>query len=331
MGLADLKEVLETFPRRVAKELLVGMETPDDAAVYELREDLLVVQTVDFFTPIVDDPYLFGQISAANSMSDIYAMGGRPVTAMNIVCFPCGLDLQILAEILRGGREKAEEANVLIVGGHTVEDEVPKYGMSVTGTVERENVVTIDKAKPGDYLVLTKPLGIGLLATALKGGLLAEEEMKDAILVAAQLNKAASEAMVFAGVKAGTDVTGFGLLGHLYEMMEASKTSAEIWLDQIPIWPKAQEYAEIGVVPAGTRRNRDALAEWVLTEPGIDKFWLDILFDPQTSGGLLISVSPEKKDKLLAELSRKEVACRAIVGRVDSGQPGTARVKKGER
>jgi selenide,water dikinase len=330
MGLADLKKVLESFPRQVSKELLVGIETPDDAAVYELKEDLLLVQTVDFFTPIVDDPYLFGQIAAANSMSDVYAMGGKPLTALNIVCFPCGLDLEILAELLRGGREKAEEAGVLIVGGHSVEDEVPKYGMSITGTVQRENIVTISKAKPGDYLVLTKPLGIGILATALKGGLLSEEDMKDAILAAAELNRAASEAVVSAGVNAGTDVTGFGLLGHLYEMMEASKASAEIWVDQVPIWPQAQEYAEMGVVPGGTRRSREALANRTMVEPGIKKFLLDILFDPQTSGGLLVCASPDKKDKLLAELSKRKVAWRAIVGRVTSGEPGLIRVKKGE-
>jgi selenide,water dikinase len=328
MGLADLKQVLESFPRRVAKELLVGMETPDDAAVYELKEDLLLVQTVDFFTPIVDDPYLYGQIAAANSMSDVYAMGGKPLIALNIVCFPCGLELKILAELLRGGREKAEEAGVLIVGGHSVEDEVPKYGMSVTGIVQRENIITINKAQPNDYLVLTKPLGIGILATALKGGLISEDDMKDAIGSAAELNRGASEAAVAAGVSAGTDVTGFGLLGHLYEMMEASKCAAEIWLDQVPIWPEALRHAEMGVVPGGTRRSREALANRITVGQGIEKSWLDILLDPQTSGGLLLCVSPDGKDNLLRELSQRKVAWGALVGRVTLGEPGTIILKR---
>lgn len=328
MGLGDLRKILHTFPQQAAKELLVGIETADDASVYQLREDILLIQTLDFFTPIVDDPFLYGQISAANSLSDVYAMGGKPLTALNIVCFPCGLDLSILAEILRGAREKTEEAGVLIVGGHSVEDEVPKFGMSVIGIVEKKDIVRVSGAKPGDYLVLTKPLGIGLLATALKGGLISEDDINDELKSATQLNRGASEAMVEVGVNAGTDITGFGLLGHLFEMMEASGSSAEIWVDQTPIWPKALEYAELGVVPGGTKSSREAVKEQVVIDKALGKAWLDILFDPQTSGGLLISVAAELKEALLDKLSRKGVSTKAVIGRVQEDRKGIIRVKE---
>ncbi len=317
---------MQNFPVQTAEELLVGIETADDASIYRLTENILLVQTLDFFTPVVDDPYLYGQISAANSFSDVYAMGGKPLTALNIVCFPCRLDLSILAEILRGAREKAEEAGVLIVGGHSVEDEVPKFGMSVVGVVEEKSIVRVNGAKKGDYLVLTKPLGIGILATALKGGLISEDDIRGELKSVTQLNKRASEAMIAVGVNAGTDITGFGLLGHLFEMMEASGTSAEVWVNNIPIWPKAQEHAEMGVVPGGAKSNRDALKDQIIADSALEKVWLDILFDPQTSGGLLMSVSPERKKSLLDALSQRGVDTRAVIGRVLKEKPGTIRV-----
>lgn len=278
------------------------------------------MQTVDFFTPIVNDPYLFGQIAAANALSDIYAMGGRPLFALNIVAFPCKLDFYLLAEILRGGKDKVEEAGACIIGGHSVDDDEPKYGLAVTGEVEKERLTTIDKAKPGDFLVLTKPLGLGILATALKADLITEKDIEEPLENAVYLNRGAAEAALQVGVKAVTDVTGFGLLGHLYEMVKASGVAAEVCLEKIPFYPQAVEFIESGIMPAGLHNNRLFLEGKVKVKAGLNPALIDLLYDPQTSGGLLMSVSENRLDDLL-RLLKDEAPIGSVVGKVVEGAP----------
>ncbi len=304
----------------------MGIETSDDAAVYQLTDHIALVQTVDFFTPIVDDPYLYGQIAAANALSDIYAMGGEPKTAMNIVSFWPKLGYEVLERILKGGRDKVEEAGAIIVGGHTVEDKEPKYGLAATGLVHPEKLITNSAARDGDKLVLTKPLGMGILATALKGGEIEEEDMMDAINGARVLNSGGGSAMQRAGVKACTDITGFGFLGHLFLMLKASQVGAKIYASAVPVWDKAAEYAEMGLIPGGATENRNFLKDHISFAPSIDDITQDILFDPQTSGGLLICVPPEKLDLLLKALKQEKTLSSAVVGEVTAGPAGTIRV-----
>jgi len=303
----------------------VGIETADDAAVYRTSENTALVQTVDFFTPIVDDPYLFGQIAAANALSDIYAMGGEPLTAMNIVAFPPKLGFDVLQKILLGGRDKIEESGAVIVGGHTVEDKEPKYGLAVTGLVHPGEVITNAGAQAGDRLVLTKPLGMGILATALKGGMVEEGEMMDVIDSARTLNASAAEAMREIGVSACTDVTGFGFLGHLYLMLAASGVSARVEAKSVPIWPKAIEFAEMGLIPAGAAENR-AFLRGKISFGRVSEVLQDVLFDPQTSGGLLISVPNERCDELIEALKEARVSTRAVVGEILRGEAGVIEV-----
>ncbi len=321
MGPGDLEKALAGLPREVSDELLVGFEHSDDAAVYRFSDDCTLIQTVDFFTPVVDTPYLFGQISAANSLSDIYAMGGEPVTVMNLVGFPCHLDLSVLGEILRGGAEKVREAGAVIVGGHTVQDDEPKYGMAVTGRVIDGRFTTNAACRPGDRLVLTKRLGIGVLSTALKGGLIGEDDMMPAIDEARMLNRAAAEAMREVGAHACTDVTGFGLAGHLKLMLEASGASARLFGDALPIWENALEFAATGVIPGGAHDNEKYLASWI-DVGGMHDTRKEFLFDPQTSGGLIISVASERETELLAALESRGVATRAVIGEVFDGPAG---------
>ncbi len=303
----------------------MGIETADDAAVYRTSENTALVQTVDFFTPIVDDPYLFGQIAAANALSDIYAMGGEPLTAMNIVAFPPKLGFDVLQKILLGGRDKIEESGAVIVGGHTVEDKEPKYGLAVTGLVHPGEVITNAGAQAGDRLVLTKPLGMGILATALKGGMVEEGEMMDVIDSARTLNASAAEAMREIGVNACTDVTGFGFLGHLYLMLAASGVSARVEAKSVPIWPKAIEFAEMGLIPAGAAENR-AFLKGKISFGRVSEVLQDVLFDPQTSGGLLISVPDERCDELIEALKEARVSTRAVVGEILRGEAGVIEV-----
>lgn len=325
MSPGDLKQALSWLPIDEAEELLVGFDTSDDAAVYRFDDKHALLQTVDFFPPVVDSPYLFGQIAAANALSDIYAMGGRPLTALNLAAFPCSLSLDLLGEILKGGRDKVRESGAVIVGGHTIQDNEPKYGLSVTGVVDLDKVVTNSNAKPGDVLVLTKPLGMGILASALKRGAVTEEDIMPAIESAATLNKAAAEAMVEVGANACTDITGFGLLGHLKEMVGASGVKATIEMDSIPISEGAIEMALKGIIPGGARDNRAFLGDSVvfLTD---GRYPREILFDPQTSGGLLISIPQEKSERLLAILEEKGVKTRAVIGRIEEGAPGLIEV-----
>jgi selenide,water dikinase len=300
------------------ENLLVGLNTNDDAAVYKLNEDIAVVQTVDYFTPVVDDPYDFGQIAAANALSDVYAMGAVPLFALNVVCFPAAY-IDVLKEVLRGGNDKMKEAGALIAGGHTIEDEEPKYGLSVTGIVHPEKVIKNSTAKPGDVLILTKPLGIGVINTAIKGEMCPSETYLLAVEVMKYLNKEASEIMKEIGVNACTDITGFGLLGHAYEMAFSSGVTIEFDKDSIPLIEGARELAQMGLIPGGCYRNKKYLKGKVCIEVEEDEV-IDLMFDPQTSGGLLISVSKEKAEELYRRLNKKLKFGAFIVGRVKEKQ-----------
>jgi selenide, water dikinase len=289
------------------------METRDDAGYVPFSGGLLL-QTADFFTPIVDDPYRFGQIAAANAFSDIYAMGGEPLTAMNLVCFPCSLELAILRDILAGGQSKIEEAGARLCGGHSVQDEEPKYGLSVTGWVEVDKVVRNHGAQVGDALVLTKPLGLGILTTALKKELVSEAEIESAIEMASRLNKGARDALREVGVSAATDVTGYGLLGHLSEMLEASEVGAVVRRSEVPVWERALPLAAEGCYPGGLKSNREYL-EGRVTADGVEEDDLLLLYDPQTSGGLLVAVPEERASEFIRSLDQHGVSC-SLIGEV---------------
>ena len=297
--------------------LIVGMERAEDAGVYKLSDDLAIIQTVDFFTPIVDDPYMFGQIAAANALSDVYAMGGKPLTAMNIVCFPIKtMDISILREILKGGLDKMKEAGVTLVGGHSVEDSELKYGLSVTGTIHPLKVLTNVGAKVGDRLILTKPLGTGIINTAIKGGMAKEDSIERVTRYMASLNKRASEIMQEIGANACTDVTGFGLLGHAFEMIEGTGKGIVINASDVPILPEAVNFAKMGMVPGGTYRNKEFRINKVDIDSALSPYLIDILFDPQTSGGLLIAVSGKKAQEMVKRLRKEGIEDAAIIGKV---------------
>jgi selenide,water dikinase len=292
------------------------MGTRDDAGYIPFGGGLLL-QSADFFTPIVDDPYRFGQIAAANALSDIYAMGGRALTAMNLVGFPDALDLSVLGEILAGGRSKIDESGAHLLGGHSVKDDEPKYGLSVTGFVETDRVLRNAGAVEGDALVLTKPLGIGILTTALKRELISEAEIEEAVDWAARLNRYAAQAMQNSGVSAATDVTGYGLLGHLSEMLEASDAGAVLRLSEMPILERAERLAADGVYPGGLKDNREYLGDSIRAD-GVSDDDLLPLFDTQTSGGLLIS-TPQSSLPLLLDSLRAGGDAAAVIGEVASG------------
>lgn len=301
--------------------LLVGLERGDDAAVYRLNDELAIIQTIDFITPIVDDPYTFGQIAAANALSDVYTMGGRPLTAMNVVCFPIkSQDISVLIEILRGGFDKLREARCALVGGHSVEDNELKYGLSVTGVVHPDRMITKEGAEIGDKLILTKPLGTGLVSTALKGGLAGEEAVGRIASSMVTLNRRASELMLEAGVHACTDITGYGLLGHACGMIEDGQLGMELHVGAIPLFPEAKEFAGMGLAPGGTQRNKEFRIGMIeLAYEMGDEIW-SILFDPQTSGGLLISVPGEEAEALIQNLHRSGIEDAAIIGAI-TGKP----------
>jgi len=323
LGPGDLQKALCGLdpPRHI--DLLVGMDSFDDAAVYRLRDDLAIIQTVDFFTPVVDDPYSFGQIAAANAMSDIYAMGGDPLTAMNIICFPVKtMDISVLQETLRGGLDKIKEAGALLVGGHSVEDEEFKYGLSVTGTVHPGRVFTNRGARPGDALILTKPIGTGIINTAIKGNLADEKLIKEVTGIMSTLNRAAKEAFLGFDVSACTDVTGFGLLGHACGMIEGQDIGLKIYPDRIPLIDKTLDLARMGIVPGGTQRNLDFRKQYLTGADKIEPAFMDILFDPQTSGGLLIAVKGEEAQLLVAGLKEKGVKDASIIGEFVDGPKG---------
>ncbi len=296
------------------ENLIVGIETSDDAAVYKINDDIATIQTLDFFTPVVDDPYTFGQIAAANSLSDVYAMGGKPTVAMNIVCFPNCLNIDVLGEILKGGADKVIEAGAVIIGGHSVSDDEPKYGLSVMGLVHPEKILKNYGSKVGDILILTKPLGTGILTTAIKAEMASKDAYNEGVKVMSTLNKYAGEIITKYNITACTDVTGFSLMGHSYEMASASEVTFKIFKDKLPIINSVEEYAKMGLVPAGTYNNRNYLnGKYELNN--VDDFICDILFDPQTSGGLLISISKEEGITLFEELEKLDLKT-AIIGEV---------------
>lgn len=307
--------------------LIAGMESSEDAGVYKLSDELALVQTVDFITPIVDDPYAFGQIAVANALGDVYAKGGKPLTAMNIVCFPVKtMDISVLKEILAGGLEKMHEAGVILVGGHSVEDNELKYGLSITGTIHPSKMVPNNGVRAGDQLILTKPLGNGIINTAVKRGMADEKVTKKATDSMAMLNRMASELMQETRVNACTDITGFGLLGHACEMIENTDVGLVIDSSAVPYFAEARELAEMGLVPGGLYRNRDFRSHMVDIGKQVPAHMVDILFDPQTSGGLLISVPSDRAQTLLKAMHENGVSNTAIIGKVIKAPKGIIQV-----
>lgn len=302
VGAGVLSQLLEGIRVHRDPNLLVGFDKSDDASVYKLSDELALVQTVDFFPPIADDPYLFGQIAATNALSDVYAMGGEPKLCLNIMAVPETMPREAVHDILRGGYDKVYEAGALITGGHSILDDEPKYGLAVTGFVHPEKMLTNAAARPGDVLVLTKPLGIGVLTSAGKAELLTEETVAHMNRLMTTLNKSARDVMVRHRVHACTDVTGFGLLGHGFEMAQGSDVELHISVGSVDLLPEALEFARMGVLPAGMYRNR-TFAEPAVDAGTVETAVQDLLFDPQTSGGLLMAVAPEDADALLAELA----------------------------
>lgn len=299
------------------ENLLVGLDRADDAGVYRITPDLALIQTVDFFTPIVDDPYWFGQIAAANALSDVYAMGGNPKTAMNLVGFPLGrMDISVLRRILQGGLDKLKEAEVVLVGGHSVEDQELKYGLSVTGVIHPSRILTKNRIAEGDALILTKPLGTGIINTAIKAGLAGKDLIDRVTEIMAGLNKTAAQVMGHYQVQACTDITGFGLAGHMAEMLQGTGLSFSIKSGQLPILPEALDFAAMGLLPAGLYKNRDYRQCMVRADSGVDRLISDLIFDPQTSGGLLICCPGDKAEDLLAGLKKAGIQEAAIIGRV---------------
>ncbi|MBV9719148.1 MAG: selenide, water dikinase SelD [Candidatus Eremiobacteraeota bacterium] len=318
LGAAELRSVMERVSAATDDRVLVGYGGSDDAGVYRLRDDLALVSTVDFFTPIVDDPYDFGRIAATNALSDVYAMGGSPLIALNIVAFPEDLDLDILASILEGGASVARSARVAIIGGHTIKDAEPKYGMAITGVVDPQRIVTNACARPGDVLVLTKPLGTGILTTALKRGAIAAHYLTEAVRAMTTLNEGAAKAMLAAGARAATDITGFGLLGHAGSMSQASGVRFVIDAAAVPFFDGVLALAESGIVPGGTRHNAETHAAFTTFAPAVPAAARVALSDAQTSGGLLISVAPSSLERLSSELGTCGALC-AVIGEVREG------------
>ncbi len=300
--------------------VLVGLDRADDAGVYKISDDLALIQTVDFFTPIVDDPYWFGQIAAANALSDVYAMGGTPKTAMNLVAFPVKqMDLSVLRQIIQGGIDKLAEAGVVLIGGHSIEDRELKYGLSVTGIIHPARVLTKKNLRPGDRLVLTKPLGTGIVNTAIKAGMASAELTDKATHLMASLNRTAAGIMSSFDVSACTDVTGFGLLGHLAEMVCGSGMSVRVFSQQMPVIPEALEFAAMGLIPAGAYKNREFRESMIEFAETVSRSRRDVLVDPQTSGGLLISVAAHQGDNLVAALKDAGIGDAAQIGDILDG------------
>ena len=311
-----MDKAIRCLPRQNNPNLIVGLDRADDAGVYKLSSELAIVQTVDYITAIVDDPYTFGMVAAANSLSDIYAMGSKPVTAMNIIAFPVDtMDMSVMTQVLSGSLAKLNEAGVTLVGGHSVKDSELKYGLSITGIVHPDKVITKSTARAGDRLILTKPLGAGILTTALKAGMLSEETKARLNEQMVRLNNKAAAAMIDTEVSACTDITGFGLLGHACEMAENSKVAIEIFTGKVPIIPETLEFARMGLIPEGMYANQEFRVDMV-KDGETDEDLLSVLYDPQTSGGLFISVPAEKAEALLASIRRGGDGEAAIVGQV---------------
>lgn len=315
VGAGTLSKMLKSLPVHHDERLLVGFDTSDDCSVYQLSDDTCVIQTLDFFPPIVDDPYTFGQIAAANALSDIFAMGAEPKLAMNILCTSTKMTDMDVQALLQGGYEKVYEAGALITGGHSIMGEEPKYGLSVTGFAPAERILRNSGARPGDFLILTKPLGIGIVTTAAKGELVEKALYQQAVVQMCTLNKQARDIMVGYDVHACTDVTGFGLLGHAYEMAQGAQATLDIQADAVPVLPGVRQWAEMGLLPEGMYRNRTFAEPGVHAEPTVDAAVQDILYDPQTSGGLLIAVA-ENQAQALCEHLADAIPCAHIIGQV---------------
>jgi len=301
---------------KIHPDLIVGFEHADDAGVFRLNPDTALIQTLDFFTPILDSPFEFGRIAASNALSDVYAMGGRPITAMNIVCFPADdLPISVLQEILAGGLEKINEAGAVLAGGHSIDDNELKYGLSVTGLVHPEKVLTNCKAQIGDQLILTKPIGTGIIATAIKGKLAGEKAIQAMINVSTTLNKKAAETMLRFSPNACTDVTGFGLAGHLLEIAKGSRKSVLLDTSAVPVIPQVEKYAQMGLIPAGTYKTRTFCEKNMSIDSSVNPVLVDIIFDPQTSGGLLISISDKNTERCI-DAMRQEGVYAKVIGKV---------------
>jgi selenide, water dikinase len=312
------------------ENVIVGLDRADDAGVYRINDEIALIQTVDFFTPMVDDPYSFGQIAAANALSDVYAMGGIPKTAMNLVAFPLKLmDMEILRQLIKGGLSKITEAGVVLVGGHSVEDNELKYGLSVTGFIHPDKVLTKRNLHPGDRLILTKPIGTGIISTAVKGGLASPESIETITRLMATLNRGPAEVMMHYPVHACTDVTGFGLLGHLCEMVEDSGRGIHLQSDRIPLIEGTLDYAAMGLIPAGAYNNRIFRKSGCLFGSSVDDLLQEVLFDPQTSGGLIIAVDKSCAEELLAEILDLGGAASsaAMIGEVVTSHAGRIRIE----
>ena len=304
------------LPKFHDENLLVGVETSDDAAIYKVNDELALIQTLDFFTPVVDDPYLFGQIAAANSLSDVYAMGGEPRTALNIVGFPNCLDPKILGRILEGGASKVLEAGAILAGGHSIQDDEPKYGLSVTGFVNPNKIFKNYGSQPGDVIIITKQVGSGLINTAIKAEMAEKSQIDEVVTVMTSLNKKAKEVIENYPISACTDITGFGLAGHAMEMAASSKVTFEIDVNKVPYIDGALEMAKMGLVPAGTYNNKDYISGDVESQD-IEECYLDIMYDPQTSGGLLITLPESEVENIMKDFENKNMDTKvAVIGRV---------------
>lgn len=304
------------LPKFHDENLLVGVETSDDAAIYKVNDELALIQTLDFFTPVVDDPYLFGQIAAANSLSDVYAMGGEPRTALNIVGFPNCLDPKILGRILEGGASKVLEAGAILAGGHSIQDDEPKYGLSVTGFVNPNKIFKNYGSQPGDVIIITKQVGSGLINTAIKAEMAEKSQIDEVVTVMTSLNKKAKEVIENYPISACTDITGFGLAGHAMEMAASSKVTFEIYVNKVPYIDGALEMAKMGLVPAGTYNNKDYISGDV-ESINIEECYLDLMYDPQTSGGLLITLAESEVENIMKDFENKNMDTKvAVIGRV---------------
>lgn len=328
IGPGTLAQVLGNLPKFHDENLLVGVETSDDAAIYKVNDDLALIQTLDFFTPVVDDPYLFGQIAAANSLSDVYAMGGEPKTALNIVGFPNCLDPKILGRILEGGASKVMESGAILAGGHSIQDDEPKYGLSVTGFVNPKKIFKNYGSNPGDVIIITKQIGSGIINTAIKAEMAEESQINEAVTVMTSLNKKAKEVIENYNISACTDITGFGLLGHAMEMASSSKVTFEIDVNKVPYIDGAIEFAKMGLVPAGTYNNISYISNNVNSE-NIEEYFIDVLYDPQTSGGLLITLPEDKAEYIMKDFELKKMDTKvAVIGRVLKEQQKSIKLVK---
>lgn len=323
---AELHQILTNLPLTSSPNLLTGLEHFEDAAVYSLSKDSAIIQTIDFFPPVVDDPYLYGMISATNALSDVYAMGGTPIMALNVLCFPtCDFPIDVVREIVRGGAAQVQAAGAVLAGGHSIQSQEPIYGLSVTGVVHPDKILTNGGAKRGDVLVLTKPLGTGVALLGMKANLLAGEAEKSLVKSLTLLNKNALEIGLKYSPNAATDVTGFGLIGHVHEMGKASGLSAQLWAPSLPLLPDVLELAEQGFVPAGAYANRNSYEQITTYINDVDLAITDLCFDPQTSGGLLFAIPANKSEQLVKELLAADIQA-ACIGKFTDGKSGNVEV-----